>query len=112
MLLRKADLQSLLYMAVYPALIAWQWFHGIQWYFYATILLLSVGLAVTQHNHTHLRMWRWKPLNRITDLYLSIIQSTPSYVFSHHILVIIIVIIMALKTKQEHIDLEEIITIL
>jgi ABC-type amino acid transport system permease subunit len=81
MLLRKADLQSLLYMIVYPSLIAWQWVYGIQWYFYVTVLLLSVGLAVTQHNHTHLRMWRWKPLNRITDLYLSIIQATPTYVF-------------------------------
>ena len=81
MLVRWSDLQSLAYMALYPALIAWQWIHGIQWPLYLLMLVLSVGLAVVQHNHTHLRMWRWKPLNRLTDAYLSVLQGIPSFVF-------------------------------
>ena len=63
MLLRRADVVSLSYMAVYPALIAWQWINGIEWPLYAIMLLMSVGLAVVQHNHTHLRMWSSNPLN-------------------------------------------------
>ncbi|MBT5285783.1 MAG: fatty acid desaturase, partial [Euryarchaeota archaeon] len=78
MLVRWADLQSLIYMVLYPSLMAWQWFYGIQWYLYLIMLILSVGLSVVQHNHTHLRMWRWKPLNRLTDAYLSVIQGIPS----------------------------------
>jgi fatty acid desaturase len=81
MLVRWADLQSLVYMVLYPSLMAWQWIYGIQWYLYLLMLVLSVGLSVVQHNHTHLRMWRWKPLNRLTDAYLSVIQGIPSYVF-------------------------------
>ena len=81
MLLRRADLLSLTYMLVYPGLIWWQWDNGIQWPLYLIMLLLSVGLSVVQHNHTHLRMWSWGPLNRFTDLCLSILQATPSFVF-------------------------------
>lgn len=81
MLLRRADLLSLSYMAVYPALIAWQWINGIEWPLYVVMLLMSVGLAVVQHNHTHLRMWSSNPLNRVTDLWLSVLQATPSFVF-------------------------------
>jgi len=81
MLVRRSDLQSLTYMVLYPSLIAWQWFHGIQWFLYLVMLVVSVGLAVIQHNHTHLRMWTFKPLNRITDAYLSVLQGIPSYVF-------------------------------
>ena len=81
MLLRKADLLSLGYMAVYPGLIAWQWIYGVEWFLYLLMLLMSVGLAVVQHNHTHLRMWSSNPLNRATDLWLTVLQSTPSFVF-------------------------------
>jgi|TARA_B110000467_G_C18260257_1_gene445888 hypothetical protein len=81
MLLRRADFLSLAYMVGYPALIGWQWVNGVEWYLYLVVLVMSVGLSVVQHNHTHLRMWSSKPLNRITDLWLSILQATPSFVF-------------------------------
>ena len=81
MLLRRADLLSLAYMAAYPGLVIWQWFNGIEWYLILVMLILSVGLAVVQHNHTHLRMWSSSWLNRATDIWLSIIQATPSFVF-------------------------------
>ena len=81
MLCRRADLLSLSYMVAYPACMAWQWFNGIEWVLMAVMLVLSVGLSVVQHNHTHLRMWSSKPLNKATDLWLSIIQATPSFVF-------------------------------
>ena len=81
MLLRRADLLSITYMAAYPGLMAWQWFNGIEWYLVAVMLVLSVGLAVVQHNHTHLRMWTSPWLNKATDLWLSVIQVTPTFVF-------------------------------
>lgn len=81
MLVRRSDLQSLAYMVLYPSLIAWQWLNEIHWFLYLNILVLSVGLAVVQHNHTHLRMWTFKPLNRLTDAFLSVLQGIPSYVF-------------------------------
>jgi hypothetical protein len=81
MLLRRADLLSITYMAAYPGLMAWQWFNGIEWYLVAVMLVLSVGLAVVQHNHAHLRMWASPWLNKATDLWLSVIQVTPTFVF-------------------------------
>ncbi|MDG1552377.1 MAG: hypothetical protein P8Q87_02495, partial [Candidatus Poseidonia sp.] len=78
MLVRWSDLQSLVYMALYPSLIAWQWLNGIHWFLYLIMLVLSVGLAVVQHNHTYLSMWTFKPLNRLTDALLSVLQGIPS----------------------------------
>jgi len=81
MLRHRADLQSLLYMLLYPALIAWQWRWGIHWLLYPLMLYIGVGLAVAQHNHTHLFFWRSRALNRLTDLWLSVLQGSPTFVF-------------------------------
>ena len=81
MLIRMADLQSVIYIVAYPSLMAYQWLNGIQWTLFALMLILSVGLSVVQHNHTHLRMWKNKPMNRFTDWILSVIQGVPSFVF-------------------------------
>jgi len=77
----RADLQSLLYMTLYPSLVAWQWAFGLSWILYPLMLYLGVGLAVVQHNHTHLKMWRVYTLNRLTELWLSALQGSPCFVF-------------------------------
>lgn len=81
MLLNRRDLQSLAYMAALPALAAWQWVHGIALPLYAAMLFLTLGTGVIHHNHTHRRMWRNKRLNRLTDLWLTLLQGHPTYVF-------------------------------
>lgn len=75
------DWQSVLYLATFPALIAWQWAHGFSWPLYALLLFLTLGVGVIHHNHTHLRMWRGRTANRITDFYITLCQGHPSCVF-------------------------------
>ncbi|MEO5736110.1 MAG: fatty acid desaturase, partial [Variovorax sp.] len=60
---RRRDWQSLAYLAVFPALAAWQWVHGFWWPFYALMLFLTLGIGVIHHNHTHQRMWRGRRAN-------------------------------------------------
>lgn len=81
MLLERRDLQSLAYMLALPALVVWQWMHGIWLPLYALMLFLTLGTGVIHHNHTHRRMWRSKRLNRLTDLWLTLLQGHPTYVF-------------------------------
>lgn len=81
MLVNRRDVHSLAYLAALPALAAWQWVHGLSLPLYAAMLFLTLGIGVIHHNHTHRRMWRNKHLNRATDLWLSLLQGHPTYVF-------------------------------
>lgn len=75
------DWQSLAYLATLPALAAWQWVHGFSWPLYALLLFLTLGIGVIHHNHTHLRMWRGRTANRVTDFYVTLLQGHPTFVF-------------------------------
>lgn len=77
----RSDWQSLLYLAALPALAAWQWIHGFHLLLYALMLFLTLGIGVIHHNHTHLRMWRGRRTNRATDLWITLLQGHPSFVF-------------------------------
>jgi len=77
----RADLQSLAYLAALPALVAWQWHHGLSWWAYGLTLFLTVGVSVVHHNHTHLRMWRGRWTNRATDYWITLLQGHPTFVF-------------------------------
>lgn len=81
MLLNRRDWQSLAYLLAQPALAAWQWQHGFSWLLYGVMLFLTLGIGVIHHNHTHRRMWRNKRLNRMTDLWLTVLQGHPTFVF-------------------------------
>lgn len=81
MLRNRRDLQSLAYLTLLPGLVAWQWLYGISLPLYAATLFLTLGTGVIHHNHTHLPMWRSKPLNRATDLWLSLLQGHPTFAF-------------------------------
>lgn len=69
------------YLIAYPLLMAYQWFNGFHALLFILMLVLSVGLGVAQHHHTHLRIWKSKGLNRLTDLTFSVVQGVPSFVF-------------------------------
>jgi len=75
------DWQSVAYLLALPALVAWQWTHGFVWWLYAITLFLTLGVGVIHHNHTHLRMWRGRWANRLTDYVLTLLQGHPTFVF-------------------------------
>jgi fatty acid desaturase len=75
------DLQSLAYLAALPALAAWQWVHGFNAWLYALMLFLTLGVGVIHHNHVHLRMWRGRRMNRLTDVWITLLQGHPTFVF-------------------------------
>lgn len=77
----RSDLQSLFYLAVQPLLMAWQWRYGFNLPVYLLSLFLAVGISVIHHNHAHLPMWRRRWLNRGTDLYITLLQGHPTFVF-------------------------------
>jgi fatty acid desaturase len=80
-LLSARDVQSLAYLVAQPGLAAWQWRHGFSLPMFGMTLFLAVGITAVNHNHTHLRMWRGRSANRLTDLWLSAVQGHPGFVF-------------------------------
>jgi len=75
------DWQSLAYLAALPGLAAWQWVHGFNVLLYAGMLFLTLGVGVIHHNHAHLRIWRGRRANRLTDFWLTLLQGHPTFVF-------------------------------
>ncbi|MGJ7524392.1 fatty acid desaturase [Variovorax sp. GB1P17] len=75
------DWQSLAYLVALPALAAWQWVHGFNVLLYALMLFLTLGIGVIHHNHVHLRMWRGRRMNRLTDFWITLLQGHPTFVF-------------------------------
>lgn len=81
LLRNRRDLQSLAYLLLQPALMAWQWRHGFSPFLFAATLFLAVGISVIHHHHAHLPLWRRRWLNRGTDLYITVLQGHPTCVF-------------------------------
>ena len=85
------DLQSLLYLAAYPAVLAAQWCCGFSWLLFLLQLFLVIGVHAIQHNHIHLGIWYSKSLNRVTDICISVLTGVPSamvynsHVRNHHV---------------------------
>ncbi len=75
------DLQSLAYLLLQPALMAWQWLHGWSPWACAATLVLAVGISTLHHNHAHLPLWRHRALNRASDLLITVLQGHPTWVF-------------------------------
>jgi len=80
MLRHRADRRTLIYMAATTALLAWQWeLDGIHPALYALSLFMAVAVAVIAHNHNHLPMWRSRPLNTLTDYWLTLFYGFPAF---------------------------------
>ena len=77
----KRDVQSLAYLAAQPAIMAWQWHHGVDAWLFAASLFLAIGISVIHHNHAHLPIWRGRRANRFTDLAITLLQGHPTFVF-------------------------------
>lgn len=75
------DWQSIFYLLLLPALVIWQWHYGFNWPLYLLEIFLTLGVGVIHHNHTHKRIWYSRWLNRITDLWIGLLQGHPTFVF-------------------------------
>lgn len=80
MLRYKADRRTLVYMAVTTALLILQWSLG-SWnpFIYVLSLFMAISVAVIAHNHNHLPIWRSKPLNVLTDYWLTVFYGFPAF---------------------------------
>ena len=80
MLRYKADIRTLIYMAVTTVLLIVQWRIGtIQPVIYALYLFLSIAVTVIAHNHNHVPIWRSKTLNSATDHWLTVFFGFPAF---------------------------------
>lgn len=80
MLRNSRDWQAVAYMVALPTLVVWQWQFGWSWPLYAVVLFLTVGVSAIHHNHAHHPLWKWNWLNRLSDLWLTLLQGHPTYV--------------------------------
>jgi beta-carotene hydroxylase len=93
MLRYKADRRTLVYMFITTALLYVQWnITGFNIFLYVVCLFMAISVAVIAHNHNHLPMWRKRPLNIVTDYWLTLFYGFPAFAWipthnkNHHVL--------------------------
>src|SRR5258708_19961462 len=93
MLRYKTDCRTLVYMFITTALLYVQWnIVPFNIFLYVLCLFMAISVAVIAHNHNHLPMWRSKPLNIMTDYWLTLFYGFPAFGWiptdnkNHHVL--------------------------
>jgi fatty acid desaturase len=82
MLRFKADLRTLAWMAAAPTLLVILWrAPQLTWWLYLPYLYLSITAAIVAHNHNHVRTWRSRFLNHVTDVWISLFYGLPIFVW-------------------------------
>lgn len=77
-----AEVRTLLYMVVTTWVAIAHWMHGtFSPLLFAAALLLSFAVSAMNHNHSHRPIWRCALLNRASDLWFTVFQGHPGYVF-------------------------------
>jgi beta-carotene hydroxylase len=80
MLRFRADLKTLLWMAMTTSLFVFLWVTpGTNWWAYLVFLYLSITVSVMAHNHNHVRMWHNKTVNLLTDVWITIFYGFPIF---------------------------------
>lgn len=80
MLKHRADLRTLAYMGVTTVLLVLNWLSPtVNGWLLAGSLVMAVSVSVIAHNHNHVRMWRSKTLNVLTDYWLTIFYGFPVF---------------------------------
>jgi len=80
MLRYKADIKTLIYMALTTGLFILQWITiGIHPVTYIIYCFLSVAVSVITHNHNHVRMWKSDMLNTLQDWWLTVFYGFPVF---------------------------------
>lgn len=77
-----ADVRTVAFMLLASAVALLHWcvgvFHPL---LFAAAMVLSFAVSAMNHNHSHRPIWRHKPLNRATDVWFTLFQGHPGYVF-------------------------------
>ena len=80
MLRYKADLKTLLWMAFTTTLLVVLWrAREFSWWLYLAFLYFSLAAAIMAHNHNHVRTWKNRFLNHITDLWITVFYGYPLF---------------------------------
>ncbi len=80
MLRYRADIKTLLWMAMTTSLFFYLWRStGTNLWAYSVFLYLSVSVSIMAHNHNHVRMWTNKTLNLLTDVWITIFYGFPVF---------------------------------
>jgi beta-carotene hydroxylase len=79
MLKYKADIKTLIYIAITTTMFVLQWHYGFNWIAYIVYLHFSVAVSVMTHNHNHINIWTKKWLNILTDWWLTVFYGMPIF---------------------------------
>lgn len=79
MLKYRADLRTLAYMVLVMVTFTWLWQQGFNVFIYIFYLFLAVAVSVIAHNHNHINIWTNKPMNVITDWWLTVFYGIPVF---------------------------------
>jgi fatty acid desaturase len=75
----RADLRTVAYLVFTGGLLAVQW-NLDHWnpLLYVATLFMAITSAVISHNHNHISMWKWRPLNLLTSYVIAIYYGHPA----------------------------------
>lgn len=80
MLRQKADRQAVFYLALATVLLVWQWSRpAVSWPLLSWSCFMAVTVTVIAHNHNHLRMWKSRRLNGLTDYWITLLYGFPAF---------------------------------
>ena len=92
MLRSRADRRTLVYMAAATLVAAAQWgVDSFQPLLFCAAIALACTVSQMHHNHQHQPLWKSAALNRATDLWFTLFQGHPGFVFgpshrdNHHV---------------------------
>ena len=66
-------------MALVMVTFAWLWTQGFNIFLYVFYLFLAVSVSVMAHNHNHINIWTNKPMNVLTDWWLTVFYGIPVF---------------------------------
>jgi beta-carotene hydroxylase len=80
MLRYKADIKTIIYMAITTSLLILQWkYIGMNPFAYTAYLFFSISVSVITHNHNHVRMWKSDTMNTLQDWWLTVFYGFPVF---------------------------------
>lgn len=88
MLKYKADIRTVGYMIIISCLFYYFWnfgfdnilqFKKLDILLYVVYGFFAVSVAVMTHNHCHINIWKWRPLNILTDWWLTVFYGVPVF---------------------------------
>jgi len=92
MLRFKADIKTLVFMAITTGLLFFQWSRPeFNWGLFILSCLMAISVTTIAHNHNHLPMWKSEVLNQLTDIWITLFYGYPAYAWipthntNHHV---------------------------